>query len=142
VATNPATVQDLVNRSLRPLTVDEATSAPFQIGDAWNQIIRIVPSIPGRLDANEANLSAAVVQVICAAVLRLFANPEGKLEEHGDDYGYRFDSAISRGALYISDEEIEQLSIGTGQTGGAFTIRPTGTIPDPPLRYPKIEPFG
>jgi hypothetical protein len=92
VATNPATVQDLVNRSLRPLTVDEATSAPFQIGDAWNQIIRIVPSIPGRLDANEANLSAAVVQVICAAVLRLFANPEGKLEEHGDDYGYRFDS--------------------------------------------------
>ncbi len=141
MATNPATVQDLVNRSLRPLTSDETTAAPFLLGDAWNQAIRVVPSLPGRLDANEANLSAAVVQVLCAAVLRLFANPDGKLEEHGDDYGYRFDSAISRGALYISDEEIEQLSVGTGQTGGAFTIRPVGTLPDPPLRYPKFEPF-
>jgi hypothetical protein len=59
-------------------------------------------------------------------VLRVLSNPDGKLEEEGDDYRYRLDAARSTGALYVSDAELALLGAGDDQSDGAFTIKPAG----------------
>jgi hypothetical protein len=58
-------------------------------------------------------------------VLRVLSNPGGKLEERQDDYQYRLDSAVSSGALYLSDDELARLSDGDGASDGAWTIGPS-----------------
>jgi hypothetical protein len=128
MATSPATATDLSNRSLRTLTAQELTVGTVLLGDAWNLILSRVPSVATRLDALPADMvfRALVIQVQCAIVLRVLSNPEGKLEEAGDDYRYRLDSTVSTGALYLSDSEQALLGIGDGQADGAFTIRPGG----------------
>jgi hypothetical protein len=71
-----------------------------------------------------------LIQVQCAMVLRVLNNPDGKYEESGDDYSYKRDSAVSTGALYLSDAEALLLGVGDSDSDGAWTIRPAGLWPE------------
>jgi len=99
------------------------------LDDAYNAIVARVPSVATRLDGTQPEaLQKLLVQVECAMVLRVLNNPDGKLEESGDDYSYRLDAARSTGALYVSDAEVALLSAGDAVAGGSFTIRPASTV--------------
>jgi len=132
MATNPATSADLQARSLRTLTAQELAVGDVLLEDAWNIIVTRLPSVATRLDAvplDEA-FESLVIQVQTSMVLRVINNPDGKLEEHVDDYSYRIDSARSTGALYLSEYELDIL--GSGDDGSeAFTIKPYFTPPTP-----------
>lgn len=117
----PATINDLKARSFRPLSEDEETVGGVLLEDAWALILNHVPSAEER--SADIQYSALVKQVQCAMVLRVIKNPEGLLSEQIDDYQYRRDSAVSAGALYLSDDERALLGAGTGQSDGAWTIR-------------------
>lgn len=125
MATNPATGSDLEARSLRTLTNREIEVGTILLEDAWNIVLGARPQVAGRIDAEppQTAFRGLVVQVLCAMVLRVLNNPDGKLEEQGDDYRYRLDQAVSTGALYLSDAELARLSEGDDTSDGAFTIR-------------------
>jgi hypothetical protein len=120
----PATVDDLKNRSLRPLTPAEETVGGVLVDDAWTVILSQRPSVADRVATDDA-FRALVVQVQCAMVLRVLRNPDGKLEEQIDDYRWRRDTATSTGALYLTDAELALLGSGEGTSDGAWTIRST-----------------
>lgn len=128
MADNPATSNDLVARSLRPLTSQETSWGEKRLDDAFDQLVSLRPSIETRLDALpvDTRYTNLVIQVVCAMVLRVLNNPDGKLEEQGDDYRYRLDAAVSTGALYASAAELALLSAGDAVADGAWTIRPSG----------------
>lgn len=116
---SPATISDLIERSFRPLTEAEQQVGAVMLEDAWNLILTHRPHAADRI--TEPTYRALVVQVQCAMVLRVIKNPEGYLSEQIDDYQYRRDSAVSAGALYVSDAELALLGSGSGSEG-AFTI--------------------
>lgn len=118
----PAIVDDLVSRSFRPLSDGEQDVGETLLDDAWVLILASFPSAEDRI-TTDANYRSIVVQVQCAMVLRVIKNPDGLLSEQIDDYQYRRDSAVSAGALYISDAERVLLGSGDGQSDGAWTIR-------------------
>lgn len=132
MATNPASGTDLLRRSLRTLSDKEVQVGSTLLGDAWTAILTRVPSVSTRLDIVplDTTFQALVIQIECAMVLRVLNNPDGKLEETGDDYSYRLDAAVSTGALYLTDTEAGLLTASGGSVG-AFTIRPVGGDPDP-----------
>lgn len=126
---SPATITDLKERSFRPLTEQEEQVGSVMLDDAWNLILTHRPHVADRVsDASFRNL---VVQVQCAMVLRVIKNPEGYLSEQIDDYQYRRDSAVSTGALYVSDAELALLGNAPGGSEGAWSIdtRPIGYGP-------------
>ena len=118
----PATILDLKARSFRPLSEQEETVGGILLGDAWELITSQIPRVEGR-STTDAKFAALVKQVQCAMVLRVIKNPDGLLSEQIDDYQYRRDSAISAGALYLSDDERALLGAGDGESDGAWTIR-------------------
>ena len=129
-AVNPATVADLEARSFRTLTDAEKTTAAAYIEDAWFMLIGYRPIIGTRLDPDVTDpideaFQNNVKRLIVAIVRRVVDNPDGILEEEGDDYRYRKDSVVSTGRLYVSKEEIETLLPSLG-SDGAFTIKPGG----------------
>lgn len=125
MATSPASVNDLVNRSLRPLTDAEQLVGEVLLEDAFNIIVSARPSVGTRLDGTPADpFLRLVIQVQCAMVLRVLNNPEGLLEEGEDTYRYRRDAAVSTGALYLADGELSRLSAGDDASDTAFTISP------------------
>lgn len=125
MAANPAIVSDLEARSFRELTDVEKAVGGTLLGDAWAIVASARPSVASRLERVPVDpvFESLVVQVLCAMVLRVLGNPEGKLEESQDDYRYRLDSAVSSGALYVSDAELARLSDGDDVSDGAWTIR-------------------
>lgn len=118
---SPAVLQDLTNRSLRPLSDQEQSVGETLLGDAWSVILSQRPHVADRI-MTDAEFRSVVVQVQVAMVLRVLRNPDGKLEEQIDDYRYRRDSATSTGALYLTDAELALLGNGDGQSDGAWTI--------------------
>ena len=127
MADNPANGSDLQARSFRTLSAGELAVGATLLGDAWAIVLSAKPTVADRLDKmppDEA-FKSLVVQTLCAMVLRVLSNPDGKLEERQDDYQYRLDSAVSSGALYLSDAELARLSEGDGVSDGAWTIGPS-----------------
>ncbi len=126
MAANPANKADLQARSFRTLSDGELKVGETLLGDAWAMVVSAKPSVSERLDRVPVNaeFKSLVVQTLCAMVLRVLSNPEGKLEERQDDYQYRLDSAVSSGALYLSDAELARLSDGDNASDGAWTIGP------------------
>lgn len=126
MATNPATESDLQARSFRPLNATELAVGGTLLGDAWAIVLSAKPSVADRLDKTpvDALFKSLVIQTLCAMVLRVLSNPEGKLEERQDDYQYRLDAARSTGELYLSDAELARLSDGDDGSDGAWTIGP------------------
>jgi hypothetical protein len=109
---NPATVSDLEARWLRPkpLTESERRVAQEYLDDAWEAIL--LPrrlTLPAQMLAGEV-AERTVRRVLCAMVLRVFMNPEGKSEESIDDYRYRRDAAVASGELYVSDGELADVT--------------------------------
>lgn len=125
----PATITDLTERSFRPLTEAEQQVGGVLLEDAWNLILTHRSHAADRI--TEPAYRALVVQVQCAMVLRVIKNPEGYLSEQIDDYQYRRDTAVSAGALYVSDAELALLGSAAGGSDGAWTIntRPVGYGP-------------
>lgn len=126
MATNPASSQDLQDRSFRTLTQGELDVGDTLLDDAWAIMLTAKPNVNDRLNVTPKDtvFEALVIQILCAMVMRVLNNPEGKLEESQDDYRYRLDSAVSSGALYISDSELARLSDGDSASDGAWTIFP------------------
>jgi hypothetical protein len=130
MATNPATPEDLANRSLRALSDAEVNAGAYLLDDAYTIVITRLPSVSTRLDAAPGStFQNLVVRTVCAMVLRVINNPTGLLEEGIDDYTSRYDAAVSTGALYISEDELALLA-ESGSSANAFTIRPAGRTSD------------
>lgn len=125
MASNPATTADLGDRSLRTLTARELQVGSVLLDDAWGIVVSARPSIATRMESTpSATFTAVTISVLCAMVLRVLNNPDGKWEESGDDYSYRRDQAVSTGALYVSEAELSMLGTGSKAGEGAFSIRP------------------
>lgn len=107
---NPATTSDIETR-WRPLTAQETTNATAFLNDAWAILIARRPTLEADMTAGTVS-SANVTRVVVAMVLRVLRNPDGKLEESIDDYSYRRDSAMSTGGLYVSPDELADLTPG------------------------------
>lgn len=131
---NPATVDDLIRRSLRPLSDDEKRVGEQWLEDAWAILTTQKPFVSEKVD-HSGSYRSLVVQILCAMVIRVLNNPDGKYQESGDDYSYSRDAAVSTGALYISDSELGLIGDSDGGGSAAFTIKPRGwsvdTPPDP-----------
>lgn len=126
---SPAVLQDLIDRSFRPLSDQEQAVGEVLLGDAWGVILAARPSVESRV--SDAVFKSLVVQIQCAMVLRVLRNPDGKLEEQIDDYRWRRDAATSTGLLHLTDAELALLGNGDNQSDGAWTIntRPQGIGP-------------
>jgi hypothetical protein len=122
---NPATVDDLTKRSLRPLTDADKAVGAVLLDDVWNILLVQKPFAEAKVGTLQS-FRAVVVQILCAAVLRLLANPDGKYSETIDDYQYTLDKARSTGALYLSDAELALIGDDSGASSGAYTIVPGG----------------
>jgi len=131
---NPATVDDLIRRSLRPLSDDEKRVGEQWLEDAWAILTTQKPFVAEKVDQS-GSYRSLVVQILCAMVIRVLNNPDGKYQESGDDYSYSRDAAVSTGALYISESELGLIGNSDGGGSAAFTIKPRGwyldTPPDP-----------
>jgi len=130
MASNPAIYTDLEAR-WRPLSTAEKTVATALLEDAWQIMLSRVPYLSTRLDviapATTSELSSAlVVAVESAMVLRVLKNPDAKRQESIDDYSWMRDNAVSAGLLYLTDDELSDLS-PAGASTDAFTITPFGT---------------
>lgn len=121
---SPATIDDLARRSLRPLTDDEKRVGEGWLEDAWAMLVIQRPYLAIAADRDRL-VAAVVVQVLCAMVMRVINNPEGKYQESGDDYSYSRDSAVSTGALYVSADELALLPAGERRRRTSFTIVPS-----------------
>lgn len=107
---NPTTIADLESR-WRPLTEDESVNATALLEDAWVMLLARRPSVEANIAAGTV-AGANVRRVVCAIVLRVLRNPEGKLEEAIDDYRYRRDSLISSGVLHVTPDELADITPG------------------------------
>jgi hypothetical protein len=124
--TNPATTADVEAR-WRPLSAQETTNAETFLDDAWLMLRRHFTRLGVDLEteiAADDDLSADVVRVEVAAVLRVMKNPDGKRSESIDDYAWTRDQAVSAGLLYFTDDELDGLVEGAGIQGRAYTIDP------------------
>ncbi|MFJ9628090.1 Gp19/Gp15/Gp42 family protein [Streptomyces sp. NPDC101175] len=97
-----ATLEDIGNRLGRDLTAEEQRRATANLEDATALILDRFPQY-------EAAPTAVSKKVACAMVLRVLTNPDGKRQESIDDYSYTVDSSRSRGEVYLSDEEMDEL---------------------------------
>jgi hypothetical protein len=101
-------VDDLVAR-WRPLTVAETIVANAMINDAMTLLSVRRPTLLADVTAGLVT-QEAVVFVVSAMVLRVLKNPESKRQESIDDYAWTRDTAVSSGALYVSDDELRLLT--------------------------------
>lgn len=117
---------DIANR-WRPLTANEALVAETLIEDAQDELEEALEELGLRaVDFPEDSRNARkYVRVVAAMAKRVLGNLEGYLTETIDDYTYRFDKAVSSGALYLADEEIDKFRPKNRRRRGAFTITPS-----------------
>lgn len=138
--TSPANQTDLSNRSLRTLSSQELTVGTVLLTDSWGVLTARVAGLDTRNSATPTDtaLRSLIVQVQCAMVLRVLNNPNGKLQETQDDYSYRLDSAVSTGALYVSEAEIALLGANNSVSGSGYTMRPFGVTQVQPTTFISV----
>lgn len=107
-----ATLNDLADRLGRDLTATEERRATAWLADASALILKQFPQYA----TTPTDISK---KVCCAMVLRVLTNPDGKRQEALDDYSYTVDSSRSRGEIYLSEDEADELR---PQPNGAFNI--------------------
>ncbi|MEV8023393.1 hypothetical protein [Microbacterium sp. NPDC080220] len=118
-------VEDLEDR-WRKLTDDEKPVAEARLGDAEAEVQYQLQQ-RGVLDPPTDPLwETLYVATVVEMVRRYLGNTEGWLEESEaiDDYRLtrRRDSAVSAGAVYVTDAEIEKLIPRRRRKRGAFSI--------------------
>lgn len=101
-------VDDLEAR-WRSLTAAETVVATAMIDDAMTLLTVRRPTLLADVTAGLVT-PESVVFVVCAMVLRVLKNPESKRQESIDDYSWTRDTAVSSGALYVSDDELGLLT--------------------------------
>lgn len=111
---NPVSTGDIEDR-WRPLTDQETLNAEAFIDDAWWLLLSRRPSLEDQL-ADETVSEGNVVRVICAMVLRVLKNPNGLLQESIDDYTYRRDTLVSGGLLYVTSDELADVTPGRARS--------------------------
>lgn len=107
----PASTSDLAARFYRPLTARETEIAQDWLDDAWQMLLDRRPGLEADITASNVS-ERTVIRVLCAMVARIFANPQGLLEEQIDDYSYRRDSLVSSGALTLTASELADITPG------------------------------
>lgn len=106
--TNPASTSDLADR-WRPLSSQEETNGEVFLDDAWRMLRRKVEGIDDLIE-DDPDFEGEVVRILCAAVLRVMKNPDGKRQESIDDYSWTRDQALSAGLLYFTADELGDLT--------------------------------
>jgi hypothetical protein len=101
-------VDDLEAR-WRSLTDVEHVVAQAMIDDAMTLLTVRRPTLLADVTAGLVT-QESVVFVVSAMVLRVLKNPESKRQESIDDYSWTRDTAVSSGALYVSDDELRLIT--------------------------------
>ena len=115
---NPAIPGDVASR-WRPLSDQETQNAQTFLNDAWVLLARRMKRLGVDLDAQDAAdpmFADDVVRVLCAAVLRVMKNPDGKRQESIDDYSWSMGEAAASGLLGFTDEELDEVKLETTRT--------------------------
>ena len=123
---NPATSADVVAR-WRPLSTEETSVATTLLNDAWVMLKRHATRRSVDIEddiTTDTDLRSEVVRILATAVLRVLKNPEGKTQESIDDYSYTRNGDVAGGSLGFTDDELDDLLPGLGETGRAFTYDP------------------
>lgn len=123
---NPALPTDVAAR-WRPLSAEESDVALTLLSDAWVMLKRHATRRGVDIEtaiATDVDLKSGVIRVLANAVLRVLKNPEGKAQESIDDYSYTRNGDVAGGALGFTDDELDDLLPGLGESGRAFTYDP------------------
>ena len=109
----------------RPLTPAERSVVEALLAKAARMVDAAYPSLAGRVTSG-AIAERFVGDILISMVLRVMRNPEGRRQhsQQIDDYStsWTIDSALSTGALYLTDRELEMLA--PRDTGiGVGTVR-------------------
>lgn len=114
---NPA---GLVALTARGFTGD-GSEGQTRLDEAWRQLRLEVPSLVTRLASGELE-TAAVVDVVAAAALRVLRNPEGNAEGSGalDDYRESWKRADPTQDLYFTAAELRRMSPPAFENAGSF----------------------
>jgi hypothetical protein len=119
-----ANITDVAARLGRPISdAVEVAQVNAWLGDVESMILAKIPTLVALVAAG-APSEATVVRVECQAVIRKVQNPDGKVAENIDDYGYRYNENARRGELFLTDEEWADLT--PESPSAAFTIAPYG----------------
>lgn len=105
---NPATTADVAAR-WRSLTADEEIVAGTLLDDAWAVLLARRPTLEADITAGTVS-EANAVRILAAMVIRVMKNPDGKRSETIDDYSYTRDELVSSGLLYVSADELADLT--------------------------------
>lgn len=109
--TTPASTSDIAARFYRPLTTRELEIGQDWLDDAWQMLLDRRPTLEADIAAGTVS-DRTVIRVLVAMVSRIFANPQGLLEEQIDDYRYRRDSLVSSGALTVTSDDLADVTPG------------------------------
>lgn len=119
-----ATVSDVATRLGRPISdAAEIAQVNAWLGDVESIIEARVGPLAIAVTAGTLT-TGTIVRVECQAVIRKVQNPDGKVAENVDDYGYRYNENVRRGELFLTDEEWASLT--PASSSAAFTITPYG----------------
>lgn len=112
---NPAQVSDLTARGW----TGDTNVGKTRLDEAWRALRREVPGLEAAIAA-ETITEADVIDVLCAAVLRILRNPEGLEQESGqiDDYTESWRRADATMDLYFTSAELRRLSPPDPFVGG------------------------
>lgn len=123
-----AVIADVENR-WRSLTDEEAVVAETFLDHASLIFRAALPGLDDRIAADTTlTLGELVRHEVAESVRRTMLNPEGWREVAIDDYRRIRDAALSSGALFVTEEQIDRLR-PVGRRGGAFTITPGAGVP-------------
>lgn len=114
---NPATARDLVARGYSGAFSEDVQET--RLDEAWRALRREVPTLEASLTAGTLD-RLDVVDVVCAATMRVLRNPEGVEEESGalDDYRESWKRADSSQDLYFTAAELRRLTPIAATLGG------------------------
>lgn len=116
---NPATIEDVELRFGQAVDTEQVH---VLLDDAWALLVSRIPSLPVWIEAGKVDRQN-VVRVLCAAVIRVLKNPDGIRQQSVDDTSTTWDTAISSGELYFSDNELAGLRVSHYSLPGMYAIK-------------------
>lgn len=122
-------VEDVEARLGRSLSDDENTRASALILDVSGEIAGLVGD-----DAFQAEVPAAVVGVICRAVIRQFENPRGLTGETIGDYNWQANNGRSGASMFLTPPELRTVRRAAGLSG-IGSVQMQGDMPLAPAYF-------
>lgn len=106
---NPAIPLDLADRGYQ--LSESKTVEQTRLDEAWRALKSEIPSLTVRLAAGQVD-HCSVVDVVCAAALRVLRNPEGHSREDYsiDDYREGWTLSDSSIDMYFTSAELRRLT--------------------------------